>query len=105
MPGNKNYWQNVWHALRGTPIAVVSDTTPDDLPKEEAGLRSRIASLQMDIEDRDRRIETLRAEYADLRHSGRRMFAIADQSTSCVRADGLRHPSLSLKLANVPFRG
>lgn len=54
------YWIRLWKALLGRSEAAIVGEDDD------ASSRSRIASLELDLRERDERIETMQREYAHL---------------------------------------
>ena len=60
---SESYWTRLIHAVLGRPRAALAHPESAVRPTAED---SRIRSLQMDIQDRDRRIEQMRSEYAAL---------------------------------------
>ncbi len=67
------YWGRLWAALLGREVveaaAVAAPAPPVALPPDEqvAEVRARAATLEMDLRERDERIEKLRVEYETLR--------------------------------------
>jgi molecular chaperone GrpE (heat shock protein) len=57
------YWRRLWSALAGREAWTPQPGTPDE---QIAGLRARVASLEMDLAERDRQIAQMRAEYGTL---------------------------------------
>jgi molecular chaperone GrpE (heat shock protein) len=57
------YWRRLWAALAGR-----EPWTPHPGPADEqiAGLRAQVASLEMDLAERDRQIAQMRSEYGNL---------------------------------------
>ena len=65
MTSRMTYWQRLIEALLGreAPAAARPESPADAAPAE---LRARIASLELDLRERDQRIEQMKAEYAHL---------------------------------------
>lgn len=57
------YWQRLWAALAGRDAWTPEPGTPDE---QIAGLRAQVASLAMDLAERDRQIAQMRGEYGNL---------------------------------------
>lgn len=61
------YWQRLLDALQGRTVeAAPAPPLAQQSTAGEAELRARVSALQMDLEDRDRLIQTMRQEYAAL---------------------------------------
>jgi molecular chaperone GrpE (heat shock protein) len=75
------YWHRLWQALLGRPEIVVAKTaaTPVAPALTETELRSRLAELELDLRQRDERIEQMKREYAALETEKSRTAATAGQ--------------------------
>jgi len=75
MSQKTGYWRRLWAALRGRDAAAGAIERPDD-PVE---LKATVASLRLDLEERDERIAAMRAEYERLEASKQQSTAAAGQ--------------------------
>lgn len=57
------YWQRLWAALAGRDVWSPQPGTPDE---QIAAMRAQVASLEMDLAERDRQIAQMRSEYGTL---------------------------------------
>ncbi len=69
------YWTRLWQAFCSRAVAPGG---PDDVRVAEA--QARVATLEMDLRERDEQIERLRREYEALRAERDRAFGQAGQS-------------------------
>lgn len=69
------YFRGLWQALRGRSglLPVAADGTP------EAALQARIAGLELDLRERDERLEQIKREYAVLQAERDRVASGAGQ--------------------------
>jgi len=66
-----SYFTRIWQALLGREAPAPPGADPE--------LRARLASLQMDLRERDQRIAAMQKEYATLEAGGKRTAAAAGQ--------------------------
>lgn len=79
MNENSTYLQRVMDALLNRATATPQPETPAPAPPESAVSESKIRSLQLDLEERDRKIEQMRQEYAALQAGRDRAAADSGQ--------------------------
>ena len=70
------YWGRLLAALRGCEVEPAEPVAPDE---QAAELRARIASLELDLGERDARIDQMRSEYGVLEAARDRAAAGAGQ--------------------------
>jgi molecular chaperone GrpE (heat shock protein) len=71
------YWRRVWMAVTGQQEPSAPPTTSMDI--SEAELRSRVAALELELRERDMRIEEMKREYAALQAARDRAVAAGGQ--------------------------
>lgn len=72
--GRPGYWRRLWDAFVGRDVQPIEVSPPDE---ETVQLRARVASLEMDLAERDRRISEMRSEYAALEEAKGRAASTA----------------------------
>ncbi len=77
------YWARLWAAIRGRDLGRTAIPSPLETapPADEqaAECRAQVASLQLDLAERDKQIEQMRSEYAALELAKARALAGAGQ--------------------------
>jgi len=69
--------------LRRLLLALVGKEPPSPAqPGDEAGLRGKVAELELELRERDQRIEAMKAEYATLETAKQRAAATAGEGRS-----------------------
>jgi len=62
--GRMGYWQRLWAALRGRDVTGPPKGSDDE---QLAASRAKMASLEMDVRERDERMASMRREYEALK--------------------------------------
>lgn len=75
--GTPGYWRRLWAALAGRDVRPQGEAGTGDERLTE--LRAHVASLELDVADRDRQMAEMRAEYGTLQAAKERAAAGAGQ--------------------------
>jgi molecular chaperone GrpE (heat shock protein) len=79
--GSGGYWRRLWAAVLGRdqPAVIEEDAAGHISGEQLVQCRAEIASLQMDLQERDREIQEMRSEYATLEAAKERAATGAGQ--------------------------
>jgi len=73
------YWGRLWAALWGRDVTTATGALCPPADEQTAECQARVASLEMDLAERDQQIEQMRSEYAALELAKARALAGAGQ--------------------------